>query len=59
MCIGCTKLKKKCGMTEAESRERKRQRAQAVLEVESEVAARPRSVGRRVKGKRRVEVESE
>ena len=59
VCIGCTKLKKKCRLMEAESRGRKRQRAQAVSEVESEVAVRPWSVGRRVKGKRRVEVELE
>ena len=59
MCIGCTKLKKKCRMMEVESRGRKRQRAQVVSEAELEVEARPKSVGRKMKGKRRAEVESE
>ena len=58
-CIRCTKLKKKCRMMEVESRGRKRQRGQVVSEAKLEVVARPGSVGRRVKGKRRAEAESE
>ena len=51
-CIRCTKLKKSAGW-QAESRGRKRQRVQVVSEAESEVGTRSRSVGRRVKGKKK------